>query len=82
MKMKETELRALIRESHLQPLKVFLDDGKSYTISHPDFAIVADHALLLVAGPGINLGDASFAVCYFDHIVRVEASRKKSKVVA
>ena len=82
MKMKEAELRGLIRESHLQPLRVHLDDGKSYAISHPDFALVADGALLLVAGPGIDLGDARFTVCYFDHIVRVEAIKKKSKAAA
>jgi hypothetical protein len=82
MKMKETELRALIREAHIQPIRVHLDDGKSFTISHPDFALVADGALLLVAGSGIDLGDARFAVCYFDHIVRVEAIRKKTKAAA
>ena len=82
MKFKETELRALIRESHLQPIRIHLDDGKNYTVTHPDFALVADGALLLVAGPGIDLGDARFTVCYFEHIVRVEALKKKFKAAA
>ena len=82
MKVRETELRGLIRESHLQPIRVHLDDGKHYTIAHPDFALVADGALLLVAGSGIDLGDARFTVCYFDHIVRVEAIKKKMKTAA
>ena len=82
MKLKENELRSLIRESHLQPIRIHLDDGKNYTISHPDFAMVADGALLLVAGPGIDLGDARFTVCYFEHLVRIEALKKKSKAAA
>lgn len=61
-----------------------MDDGKVYTISHPDFAIVAADvdALVLVSGPGIDLGDAGLAVCYFEHISRVELPKKKSKAAA
>jgi hypothetical protein len=82
MKMKEAEMRALIRESHLQPIRIHLDDGKSYTVSHPDFALVAEGALILAAGPGIDLGDARFTICYFDHITRVEIKQKKSRAAA
>jgi hypothetical protein len=82
MKMKEAELRALIRESHLQPVRIHLDDGKSYNISHPDFAMVAEGALILAAGPGIDLGDARFTICHFDHITRVELRQKKSRAAA
>ena len=82
MNFKESELRKLIRESHVQPIRVYLDDGKSYTVSHPDFAMVANDALLLAAGPGINLGDAGFAICWFDHISRVELLEKKSRAAA
>jgi hypothetical protein len=82
MKIKQEELRTLIRQSHLQPVRIFMDDGKSYTVKHPDFAIVSDVALLLVSGPGIDLDDAHFAICYFDHITRLETPKKKSKIAA
>jgi hypothetical protein len=82
MKFKRDELRELIRQSHVQPLRVVMDDGKSYTIRHPDFALVSDVALLLVSGPGTDLDDAHFAICYFDHITRVETPKKKLKTTA
>ena len=82
MKLKQDELRTLIRQSHLQPVRIFMDDGKNFTIKHPDFAIVSDIALLLVHGPGIDLHDSHFAICYFDHITRIETPRKKNKAVA
>jgi hypothetical protein len=82
MKEKESELRALVRESHLQPIRVYLDDGKAYTISHPDFALVANGALVLAHGPGLDLGGARLAICYFKHITRVEVLKKKTKAAA
>ncbi len=81
MKEKESELRALVRQSHIQPIRVHLDDGNSYTISHPDFALVADVALVLARGPGHEL-ETSLVICYFDHIAQVEVLEKKSKKAA
>ena len=77
--MKEAELRALIREASLKPVRVCMDDGKSYKISHPDFGMVADGALILGSGPGHDLGGASFVVCYFEHISRIEQLKKRTK---
>jgi hypothetical protein len=53
--MKAAELRALIRQSDQRPLRMCRDDGKTYTISHPDYALVAESALLLVGGLGTSL---------------------------
>lgn len=82
MKEKESELRALVRGSHLQPIRIHLDDGKAYTITHPDFALVAEGALVLAHGPGLDLGGARLAICYFEHITRVEVLRRKTKAAA
>jgi len=70
--MKAAELRALIRQSGERPFRICMDDGRSYTVSHPDFALVAESVLLLVSGPGHDPGGADFVVCYFDHLARVE----------
>lgn len=75
----EAELRSMIRESNLKPVRVCLDDGRTYTISHPDFGFVANGALILAKGPGHDLGDAGFVICYFEHISRVELLKKSSK---
>ncbi len=52
-----------------------MDDGKSYTVTHPDFALAAPDALLLVSGPGHSF-NASFVICGFEHISRVEVLDK------
>jgi len=75
--MKAAELRALIRQSDQRPLRICMDDGRTHTISHPDYALVAESALLLVSGPGHQLADADFVVCYFDHLARVEHLKTK-----
>lgn len=77
--MKQAELRELIHNSPQRPVRICLDDGKSYTVSHPDFALAAPNAVLLVSGPGHSFG-ASFVICGFEHISRVEVLDKpKSK---
>ena len=79
--MKEKDLRGLIRESDSKPIRICMDDGTSYVISHPDFGMVADGAVIIGAAPGHNLGGATFVVCYFEHISRVEtlkSSRSKA----
>ncbi|MCX8090282.1 MAG: hypothetical protein N3I86_05010 [Verrucomicrobiae bacterium] len=82
MKAKAAELRALIRQSHRRPVRLHLSDGRSFTITHPDFAAVGEDAVVLLRGPGIDLGDAHFAICDFEHIVRIEGPSKKSKAAA
>jgi hypothetical protein len=75
--MKPAELRALIRETDHKPIRLCMDDGKAYTISHPDFALVAESAILLVSGPGHEFGDVDFVVCDLDHLSRVERLKVK-----
>ncbi|MEN9574380.1 MAG: hypothetical protein RL514_2235 [Verrucomicrobiota bacterium] len=77
--MQETELRALIRESIQRPVRLCLDDGRSYTITHPDFGMVANQAIVLGSGPGHDLGGPNFVICYFDHVTRVEVLDGKAK---
>jgi hypothetical protein len=49
--MKEDRLRTLVRESDQKPVRIFMDDGRSYTISHPDFGMVASGASSLAVVP-------------------------------
>ena len=73
--MKQSELRELIRNADRRPVRVCMDDGKIYKITHPDFATVASEAVLLASGPGHDFG-ASFVICWFEHISRVEVIDK------
>ena len=77
--MKQRELRELIHNSIHRPVRICMDDGKTYAVSHPDFALVAPEAIVLSSGPGHQFG-VNFVICWFDHIARVEVSDKpKSK---
>jgi hypothetical protein len=77
--VKQSELRELIHNSNKRPIRICMDDGKSYVVSHPDFALAAPNSVLLVSGPGHSFG-ASFIICGFEHISRVEVEDKpKSK---
>jgi hypothetical protein len=80
--MKQDELRAMVRDSHNKPFRVCMDDNRTYTVSHPDFAMVADRVLILASGPGHELGRASFVICYFEHISRIELLKTRSRKAA
>jgi len=74
--MKQEELRMLVRQSHQNPLRVWMSDGQCYTVADPDFATAAENALIIVSGPGRHdLGNAKFVICYFDQITRIEQLR-------
>ena len=73
--MKQSELRELIRDAGRYPVRICMDDGKVYKIAHEDFALAAPDAVLLVSGPGHDFG-ASFVICRFEHISRVEVLDK------
>lgn len=77
--MKESKLRTLIRESDSKPVRICMDDGRTFTVSHPDFGMVADGALVIGSGPGHELSGTSFVICYLDHISRVELLKKRAK---
>ena len=77
--MKADELRAMIRQSDRKPFRVCVDDGRTYVVSHPDFAFVTEGALILANGPGHDLGGPGFIICYFEHISRVEQLKRKAK---
>jgi hypothetical protein len=77
--MKQEELRVMVHNSHRNPFRVCMNDGKSYIVSHPDFAVVADDALIIVSGPNHELGNVSFVICYFDQVTRVERLKGKQK---
>lgn len=80
--MKTEEIRLLVRQSDRKPFRVCMDDGRSYTVSHPDFAMVGADALMLASGPGHELGGLGWVICYFDHVSRVELLKPRTKKAA
>ncbi len=80
--MKQEDLRSMIRESDTKPFRICMDDGRSYTVTHPDFAMVADGAIILGSGPGHELPGASFVICYLEHVSRVELLKPRGRKAA
>ena len=77
--MKQSELRELIHDASKYPVRICMDDGKTYKLTHSDFALAAPDAIVLVSGPGHDFG-ASFVICRFEHVTRVEVmTAPKSK---
>ena len=80
--MSEEQLKTFISNAHTQPVRVRMDDGRSFTISHPDFAFVANDWLILASGPKQHLGSDGLALLPFSHISGVHIAKKKSKAAA
>ena len=82
LSMTEEQLKTFISNAHIQSVRVCMDDGRSFAISHPDFAFVANEWLILASGPKHNLGGAGLVLLPFSHISGVHIARKKSKATA
>jgi hypothetical protein len=82
--MNELELKTLIQQSHHQPFQVRVDDGRVFTVSHPDFAFVGGGAemLILAEGEGHALGGARMVLLPFSHISGIDLLGKKSQAAA
>ena len=48
-----------------------MDDERAFTITHPDYALAGQNGVVLVSGPNHAFG-ASFVICWFEHISRLE----------
>lgn len=80
--MSEEQLKTFISNARVQPARVCVDDGRSFTISHPDFAFVANDWLILASGPKQHFGNDGLALLPFSHISGVHPAKEKSKVAA
>lgn len=77
--MNTEELRKLIRNSTMQPFVVCLGDGAAYRVTHPDFALLAEHTLIVAAQPGQDFDGSSFVICPVSHISCVKVSKPRAK---
>lgn len=80
--MNTEELRKLIRNSTMQPFVVCLGYGAAYRVTHPDFALLAEHTLIVAAQPGQDFDGSSFVICPVSHISCVKVSKPRAKFKA
>jgi hypothetical protein len=74
--MNQSALRKMIQNSIQRHVRICMDDGAKYEVSHPDFAMITPDAVVLAAGSGHDLGGLSFVICWLDNISRVEVREK------
>ena len=77
--MKASDIRQMIRNADLRPFAVCMDDGTSYKVTQPDFAILASDTLIIAASPYQDLDGRNFVLCYLEHVSRIELLKKKAK---
>ena len=73
--MKQNELRELIHNSIQRPVRICMDDARTFEVSHPDFALATPEAVVLSSGPGHDFG-VNFVICWFDHVSQIEVRDK------
>lgn len=70
--MRAEEIRNHVRRQPFQPFRVFVSDGSSYEVSHPELILVGRRDVVI----SIELGDDDiperFAYCDPVHITRIE----------
>jgi hypothetical protein len=70
--MNAIQLRERLRQQPFQPFRVFISDGSSYEVRHPEFALVTQREITIALPP--RTGDLPLRSVYLDplHITRVE----------
>lgn len=70
--MTANEIREVVRAQPFEPFTIYMDDGSSYRVQHPD-GILLGNFVAVVAAPHSGEGD-KFMRLSIGHIVRVEES--------
>ena len=71
--MRPEELRALLRRTPFVPIRIFLSDGQTYDVKHPEMALLTRSTVEIgvehIEGNGIA---DDVVYCSLVHILRVE----------
>ena len=70
--MRPDDFRALLQVAPFRPLRVTLTDGRTYDITHPEFAMVGRSVVVIGTGaPADRIADRMTTVSLL-HIMQVE----------
>jgi len=70
--MRPDDLREHLRRSPFQPLRVYLSDGSSYEVRHPEMMLVTRSEVIIAIDPGDDAVPEKKVFCDPIHITRVE----------
>lgn len=74
--MRPEDIRAHLHTLPFQPIRIYISDGSSYEVRHPDFLLVARRQVIIAQGNGA--GQLPDRLVYRDpvHITRIEPIKK------
>jgi len=70
--MRAEEIRHHVRRRPFQPFRVFLSDGSSYDVKHPELILVARRDVVITVELGDDDIPERLAYCDPVHITRIE----------
>jgi hypothetical protein len=79
--MSAREIRDLIRISPFKPFRLYLADGKSLRVRHPDY-VIASPEIAVVANELAQGEPGELNLIPYEHIVRIEFLPRKSAKAA
>jgi len=81
--MRPEELRVLLRRQPFIPMRLFLSDGTTYDIRHPEMALLTRSTIEIgiEEKPGRGIAD-EVVYCSLLHVVRVEDLDEQSRLTA
>ena len=70
--MNAEQVREHLRKQPFQPFRLFMSDGSSYEVRHPEFALVTRREITIALAP--RSGDLPERAVYCDplHVTRIE----------
>lgn len=84
--MRAEDVKRLLQTRPFSPLKIFMSDGTTFEITHPDMAIVTRS--WITVGIEDRTGDSDLGIadrearCSLLHIVRIEDSDGRTRLTA
>ena len=70
--MRPDRIRELLRATPFQPIRVFLSDGSSYDVRHPELALVTRRHVLIALPLENDRLPERYVTCDPLHITRIE----------
>ena len=71
--MRPDEIRAHLRKQPFRPIRIYVSDGASYDLRHPESALVTRTEVVIALDPGGDDIPQRCAYCDPIHITRIES---------
>ena len=70
--MRPTAIRAHLRKQPFRPIRVYVSDGSSYDVRHPELMFVTETEVIIALDPGNDAIPERSVYCDPIHVTRIE----------